>query len=148
MNTPRCAVAAAVLALFALLPAAASAADRTEIKGAAILAHACGKTAVKHMGLVHAGKMDEAVKLGTPKLQQEFKDMPADQRAMMTDMMKEMSQTEAELSADIEANGVLVVEGDSATLTIEKKTQDANGSSTETTTQKYVIDAQGCWITH
>ena len=36
----------------------------TEIKGAAILDHPCGKVAVKHMGLVHAGKMDEATKLG------------------------------------------------------------------------------------
>lgn len=146
MNTLLRTAVAAALALFALLPVAAAAADKTEIKGAAILEHACGKTAVKHMGLVHAGKMDEAVKLGTPELQQEYKDMPADQRAMMTDMMKEMAQTEAELSADIEANGLLAVEGDRATLTVTKTTKDENGTSTESTTQNYRIDAQGCWI--
>ena len=36
-----------------------------EIEGAAILDHACGKVAVKQMGLVNAGKMDEANKLST-----------------------------------------------------------------------------------
>ena len=33
---------------------------KSEIKGAAILDTACGKVAVKQMGLVHDGKMDEA----------------------------------------------------------------------------------------
>jgi len=38
---------------------------KSEIKGAAILDTACGKVAVKHMGLVHDGKMDEANMLST-----------------------------------------------------------------------------------
>ena len=33
---------------------------KSEIKGAAILDNACGKVAVKQMGLVHDGKIDEA----------------------------------------------------------------------------------------
>src|SRR5215213_8583844 len=55
-------------------------ADPKEIKGAAILDHPCGKVAVKHMGLVHSGKMDEAVKLGTPEMQEEWKKMDAGDR--------------------------------------------------------------------
>jgi hypothetical protein len=46
--------------LLTLFGRAGAAATKTEIQGAAILEHPCGKVAVKHMGLVHAGKMDEA----------------------------------------------------------------------------------------
>jgi len=132
--------------LFGTLLAGASPASAEEIKGAAILEHACGKTAVKHMGLVHAGKMAEAVKLGTQAMQDEWNKMPAQDREMMSGMMKEMSQSEADFSAEIKANGLLAVDGGKATLTITKKTQDASGSGTETMTQKYAIDAKGCWI--
>jgi hypothetical protein len=146
MKSIRVAAVLAALALPVLLVPRTAAAE--EIKGAAILDHACGKVAVKHMGLVHAGKMDEAVKLGTPEMQEQWKSMPAADREMMSGMMKDMSQSEADFSAEIKANGVLVVDGDKATLTVEKKTKDANGTSTETTTQRYVVDAKGCWITH
>ena len=145
MKTRRFALVLTAIASLAAVPALAA---KTEVKGAAILDHACGKVAVKHMGLVHAGKMDEAVKLGTKAMQDEWKAMPAEDRSMMSGMMKEMSQTEADFSAEIKANGLLVVDGANATLTVVKKQQDANGSSTETTTQKYVIDGAGCWITH
>ncbi len=136
----------AVTSLFGALLSAAAPARAEEIKGAAILEHACGKTAVKHMGLVHAGKMAEAVKLGTKEMQDEWNKMPAEDREMMSGMMKEMSQSEADFSAAIKANGLLAVDGGKATLTITKKTQDASGSGTETMTQKYVVDAKGCWI--
>jgi len=136
----------AVTSLFGALLSAAAPARAEEIKGAAILEHACGKTAVKHMGLVHAGKMAEAVKLGAKEMQDEWNKMPAEDREMMSGMMKEMSQSEADFSAEIKAHGVLAVDGGKATLTVTKKTEDASGSGTETMTQKYVIDAKGCWI--
>ena len=120
---------------------------KTEIKGAAILEHPCGKVAVKHMGLVHAGKMDEASKLSTSDMQEKWKGMPEKDRAMMSDMMKEMSKTEAELTADIKAGGLLVVEGKSATLTVEQHHKDANGTSSEKLTQNYVLDGGKCLVT-
>jgi hypothetical protein len=92
--------------------------------------------------------MEESLKLSTPQMQAEWKAMPAEDRTMMAGMMKDMSQSDADYTAAIKAGGVLVVDGASATLTIKKEQKDANGSSTETMTQKYVIDAKGCWITH
>ena len=133
-------------ALLLILAVQVQAAGKQEIKGAAILDHPCGKVAVKHMGLVHAGKMEEATKLGTPEMQDEWKKMPAEDQKMMSGMMKEMSKTEAQFSADIKASGVLVVEGDTATLTVKQEHKDANGSSTETWTQRYVIDGARCLI--
>jgi type IV secretory pathway VirB10-like protein len=131
--------------LFLTLVSRLSAAP-TEIKGAAILAHPCGKVAVKHMGLAHAGKIEEATKLGTKEMQEQWKALPAEDRKMMSGMMKEMAKTEAEFSAEIKASGLLVVDGKDATLTVKQEHKDANGSSTETMTQHYVLDGATCLI--
>jgi hypothetical protein len=132
------------LVLFLVLAGSALA---TEIKGAAILNHPCGKVAVKHMGLVHAGKIEEASKLGTKQMQDEWKAMPASDRTMMSEMMKATSASEADFSARIKAGGVLVIEGKNATLTVKQEHKDASGSTTETTTEKYLIDGPYCMIT-
>jgi len=61
---------------------------------------------------------DEAMALGTTDMQKEWKALPAEDRKMMTAMMKETSSTEADFSAAIKAHGVLAVDGDNATLTV------------------------------
>jgi hypothetical protein len=135
----------AVLPL-ALLAVAATASAKSEIKGAAILDHPCGKVSVKQMGMVHAGKMEEANKLSTKEMQDQWKAMPAKDKTMMSGMMKEMSQTEDQYAADVKANGVLVVDGPAATLTVKKTVKDKNGSSTSTTTQNFKIDGSQCLV--
>jgi hypothetical protein len=130
-----------------MLPAHAFAAATT-IKGAAILDNPCGKVSVKQMGLVHAGKMDDANKLTTKEMQDQWKAMPAKDRTMMTGMMKDMSQTEEQYAADIKANGTLEVDGANAKLTVKKTTKDANGTSTSTMTQDFKMDGGTCLITH
>jgi hypothetical protein len=137
------------LCLTAVLPLmmyGAAASGKSEIKGAAILDHPCGKVAVKQMGLTHAGKMEEANKLTTKEMQEQWKAMPAKDRTMMSGMMKEMSQTEDQFSADIKSNGVLVVDDKAATLTVKKTTKDKNGSSTSTTTQNFKLDGGQCLV--
>jgi hypothetical protein len=129
-----------------LLCGLAGVASATEIKGAAILGHPCGKTSVKQMGLTHAGKMEEANKLTTKEMQDQWKAMPAKDKTMMSGMMKEMSQTEDQYSADIKANGVLVVDGPTAVLTVKKATKDKSGSSTSTMTQNFKIDGSQCLV--
>jgi len=135
-------VMGAALPLALCVPVAAA----ETIKGAAILDNPCGKVAVKQMGLVHAGKFDEANKLSTKEMQDQWKAMPAKDRSMMSDMSKEMSQTEAEYAAEIKANGVLVVDGPSAKLTVQKTTKDKNGSSTSTTSQQFKVNGSECLI--
>ncbi len=146
MKTSRLSIAWCLVAGLAL--AAGAQAAKTEIKGAAILEHPCGKVSVKQMGLVHAGKIDEAQKLSTAESQAQWKKLSADDRKMMTGMMQAMSQSEADFSASIKANGLLVVDGKNATLTVKTVHKDANGSSTETMTQTFVIDGSTCLITH
>ena len=125
---------------------AAGASAKSEIKGAAILDHPCGKTSVKQMGLTHAGKMEEANKLTTKEMQDQWKAMPAKDKTMMSGMMKEMSKTEDQYSADIKANGVVVVDGPTAMLTVKKTTKDKSGSSTSTMTQNFKIDGSTCLV--
>ena len=139
---------AALLALAALTMPLAAAAAPQEIKGAAILDHACGKVAVKHMGLIHAGKFDEAMALGNAEMQKQWKALSAEDRKMMTGMMKEMSSTEADFSASIKAHGVLAVDGEKATLTVTEEHKDANGTSTSTHTEKFLIKGTTCTITN
>jgi Skp family chaperone for outer membrane proteins len=129
-----------------LLLSAAAFATATEIKGKAILDHPCGKTAVKHMGLVNAGKMAEAVKLGTKEMQEEWNAMPAEDREMLTGMMKEMSFPSDKFSADIQAGGLLSVDGENATLTVKQEHKEAGGTSTSTMTQKYKVSGASCAI--
>ncbi len=140
--TAVCALAAPLL-----FCAASALAAKSEVKGAAILDTPCGKTSVKQMGLVHAGNMEEANKLTTKEMQDQWKAMPAKDRTMMSGMMKDMSQTEQAYAADIKANGVLVVDGPAATLTVKKTAKDANGSSTTTMTQNFKMDGAQCMIT-
>jgi len=61
-------------------------------------------------------------------------------------MSKEMSPTESQFAADIKANGVLVIDGASAKLTVQKTTKDANGTSTSTTTQAFQVNGNECLI--
>jgi hypothetical protein len=119
---------------------------KSEVKGAAILDTACGKVAVKQMGLVHQGKMAEANMLATKEMQEQWKAMPEKDRTMMSGMMKETSQTSDQYAAAIKANGVLVVDGANAMLTVKKTTKDKNGSSTETMTQNFKIDGAQCMV--
>jgi len=125
---------------------AASASPKSEIKGAAILDHPCGKVSVRQMGFVHAGRFDDANLLSTAEMQGKWKAMPAKDREMMTGMMKEMSQTDEQYAKDVAAGGVLAVDRQSATLTVQKKQQDANGSSTSTMTQNFRIDGDQCLV--
>jgi hypothetical protein len=136
----------AVIAIVAGASAAFAAAK--ELKGAAILDHPCGKLTVQHMGLVNAGKMEEAVKLATPEMQAEWKAMAQEERDMITGMMKEMSVTGDVHAAEIKAHGLLSIEGDAATLTLTKEEKGAEGGGTSTLTQKFKITGATCAITH
>ena len=122
------------------------ASDKSEVKGAAILDHPCGQVAVKQMGLLHAGKFDEANKLSTKDMQDRWKAMPAKDRSMMSSMAKDMSQTEGDFAADIKRNGVLVVSDPVATLTVQKTIKDANGTSTSTMTQHFKLTGGACAV--
>lgn len=136
-----------VYALFALAfaPTAGHAAGQ-EIRGAAILEHPCGKVSVKHMGLVHAGKMAEALGLASKAMRDQWQALPAEDRKMMEGMMRGMSVSESDYMEQIRAGGVLEVEGAEATLTVTREASDADGSMKSVQTQRFRIDDKSCAI--
>lgn len=121
-------------------------ASAAEIKGAEILSHPCGKVAVKSMGLLNQGKIEEANKLTTKAMQERWKAMPAKDREMMAGMAKMVSPTESQFTASIKADGVLVVDDKAGKLTVTQKKQDANGSSTSTTSTEFAVNGGECLI--
>ena len=141
MNHREFAALAALLAC--ILCGGASAA---EIKGAEILNHPCGKVAVKSMGLLSQGKIEEANKLTTKAMQERWAAMPAKDKQMMAGLAKEMSPSEAKFTAMVKADGVLVVDDKTGKLTVTQKTQDANGSSTSTTRTEFAVNGGECLI--
>ena len=92
---------------------------KSELKGQAILDHPCGKVSVKQMGLAHDGKMEEANKLTTKKMQEHWKSKPAKAKAMMSGKMKEMSQAESAYPAYIKANVDMIDAGLTAPRTVK-----------------------------
>jgi hypothetical protein len=137
---------AVAVALLASQAGMISASSAQEITGAAILEHPCGQVSVKHMGLVHEGRMDEALQLSTPELQAEWNAMPEEDQAMISGMLQNMSQSAEDFAADVAAYGVLVIDGDAGTLTLEKVIEDASGTSTMTMSQSYQLDGDSCAI--
>lgn len=136
-----------VYALFALaLAPTAGHAAGPEIRGAAILEHPCGKVSVKHMGLVHAGKMEEALGLASKAMRDQWQALPSEDRKMMEGMMREMSVSESDYMEQIRAGGVLEVEGAKATLTVTREASDADGSMKSVQTQRFRVDGKSCTI--
>lgn len=134
-------------ALAALLGTAlCGAASAAEIKGADILNHPCGKIAVKSMGLLNQGKIEEANKLATKSMQDRWKAMPAKDRLVMAGMAKMVSPPEDKFAEMIKAGGVLEVDDKAGKLTVVEKKQDANGSSTSTTNTSFAINGAECLI--
>lgn len=123
------------LALLALVTLALPAvAETSELKGAALLDHPATQAAIKNMSLMHAGKVDEAVKMGTKAMQAQWHALPDEDRKMMSEMMTAFAVADEEFRADLEKFGVLSIDGDRATLTIKKETKDETGSGSQTTT--------------
>ena len=72
--------------------------------------------------------------------------MPAKDKTELSGLAKAMSPPQEQFTAQVKAGGVLVVDAGSATLTTKTTTKDANGSSTETTTQKFKLNGGECLV--
>jgi hypothetical protein len=136
-------LAAAGLVLAAPSARPASAAP-LEIKGAAILDHPATKVALRNMSLMHAGKVEEAVQLGSKAMQEQWAAMSADDRKMMGEMMKAFAVADAEFKKSVSSFGVLSVDGNDATLVVKEEKSDSTGKSTSTQTMRLTLES-GEW---
>lgn len=130
----------------ALLLAAGAGHAATELKGAEILDHACGKAGVKVMNYLHEGKVAEANKLSTPAMRERWEQLPAKDKAMMGKMAKEMSPSAASYTTAIKNGGKLVVDDTSAKLTVSMEIREPGLTRTSTTSQAFKIVGADCLV--
>jgi hypothetical protein len=89
---------------------------QSPLKGEAVLKHPAGQLAIKVAGLLHAGKIDEAVALRTKSDIDEWKKMSAADRRDMSANYKERAPDPKVLAAAIAKTGELTVNGSIAQL--------------------------------
>jgi len=105
------------LLLFGFAVAApAEAQAPTVVKGEAILSHPAGKLAMQTAELLHAGKIEDVIRLRTADDQAEWKKEPAGERQEMTARMKERAPDPKLLAEAIRKGGILTVYATRATL--------------------------------
>jgi hypothetical protein len=135
----------AVLALSVL--AAAPVRAEEKLTGDAILAHPIGTVAVEYAALVKADKMEEAVKLSSKEAQKRRKARSAQDRKESDAFMKDFVPDA--LSAAITAGGILLLDGDKATLNVvtseHKTTPDGTVSMSSSTMALPFVREDGQW---
>lgn len=130
-------------------PAPAQAVEETRILNGDILKHPIAEVAVHYAEAVHAGKQADMLKLTSANGQTAFKaEPPGEQQASMRFLKMFIPAPEA-LKAGIESGGVLILEGETATLNVvttqtERTTPGDVTSSSTTVAMPFVLEG-GAW---
>ena len=122
----------------------------TRIQGADILKHPIGALALQYADLLHAGKMDDVMRLATAEAQAKWKAEPASERAESAAYRKKTVPKRAALSAAIQSGGLLIIEDDArASLNLISSEQSSTTpgvvTSTSTTTAIGFAMEDGQW---
>jgi len=107
----------------------------TRIEGAELVKHPAVAVVLQYADLVHAGKVDEAIAtVGSTRAQAKWKALPASEKKESAAFRARILPARAELSKAIQSGGLLLVEGDVATLNLIKiepaTAQNSKGTST------------------
>jgi inactivated superfamily I helicase len=124
--------------------------NETRVQGADILKHPIGDLALRHADLIHAGKMDEYMRLASAGAQAKWTALPASERKESLAYMRQHVPPRAALLAAIQSGGVLIIEGDSrATLNLitteQRSTAPGVASSTSSTVAIPFVMENGQW---
>ena len=124
--------------------------NETRIQGADILKHPIGALALQYADLLHAGKMDDVMRLATAEAQAKWKSDPASERAESAAYFKKTVPKRAALSAAMESGGLLIIEDDArASLNLIQTEQTSTTpdvmTSSSTTTSIGFAKENGQW---
>jgi hypothetical protein len=125
-------------------------AKETRIQGADILKHPIGALALQYADLLHAGKMDDVMRLATAEAQAKWKADSPRERAESAAYFKNTVPKRAALSAAIQSGGLLIIEDDAlASLNLiqseQRSTTPGVVTSTSTTTSIGFAMEDGQW---
>ncbi|MEO6327221.1 MAG: hypothetical protein ABIT01_13115 [Thermoanaerobaculia bacterium] len=132
-----------------LIPGEEERGNETRINGAEILKHPIGALALSYAEALHGKGMGEVMKLASAKAQANWKAQPKGEQAESTAYRKRTVPTRSELAGGIEKGGMLIIEGNLATLnvvTFEQKSSEPGvvSSSSTTTAIPFVLEG-GTW---
>lgn len=98
-------------------------ANETRIEGAGILEHPIAALAIQYVELVHAGKMDDAMRLASTEAQEQWKAEPASERAASAAFRKQTLPSVAEFKSLLPSGVLIIEDGQRATLNVIRKEQ-------------------------
>lgn len=113
----------------------AGAAPVTRVEGAELSNHPASAVVLQYVDLLHAGKLDAAIaRFGSTRAQAEWKALPAGEKTESAAFRARMLPTRAQVARSLASGGVLLIEGDTATLNLITTTPatatTSKGSST------------------
>jgi hypothetical protein len=132
-----------------VIEGAGDAAQEERIEGADLLEHPIAALALQYVELVHAGKIEDAMRLASPEAQKQWKAEPASERAASAAFRKKTLPTVAEFKSLLPSGVLIVEDGARATLNVIRQEQRAIRPGTveyssTTVTIPFVLD-NGVW---
>ena len=118
------------------------------IEGPALTSHPAIPVVQQYLDLVHADKTADAIaRFGTAKAQAAWKAEPASEQRASAAFRKRLLPTRADLTRTLASGGLLLVEGDTATLNIIKMepATAARGTGSSTTVAIPLALENGAW---
>ncbi len=128
--------------------AGAAAPPATRIEGPELAKHPAAAVVLQYADLVHAGKVEEALaKLGSTQAQAKWKALPASEKKESAAFRARILPPRAEIAKALQAGGLLLVEGERATLNLIKiePATATNSKGTSTTVAIPLALENGRW---
>jgi hypothetical protein len=127
---------------------AAASAPMTRVEGDALASHPASAVVLQYLDLLYAGKLDEAMaRLGSAKAQAEWKALPASEKKESAAFQMRMLPKRADVAKSLALGGVLLMQGDEATLNLITMTPatESNSKGSSTTIGIPLTLEQGQW---
>ncbi len=102
---------------------AAEPTNETRVEGADLLKHPIAALSIQYVELVHAGKIEDAMRLASTEAQTQWKAEPASERAASAAFRKKTLPSVAEFKALLPSGVLIIEDGERATLNVIKKEQ-------------------------
>ncbi len=107
-----------------VIAGAGEAASETRVEGSDLLAHPVAALAIEYVELVHAGKIEDAMRrLASAEAQKAWKSEPASERTASAAFRKKTLPTLAEFKALLPSGVLIIEDGERGTLNVIKKEQ-------------------------
>ena len=132
-----------------VIAGAAEPTDQTRLEGAEVAKHPIAAVALQYVELVHAGKIEDAMRLASTDAQKQWKAEPASERAESAAFRKKTLPPVAEFKALLPTGVLIIDDGERATLNVirkeQRETKPGTTSFSSTTVAIGFVLENGTW---